>query len=320
MKIKKIIILLVVLMTATLGRAATSYIESQRPAEPKESPNVEWHWCGDRDRPLRLTTFTTNPPFGWTEREENDRLISRGFGIDFVRNLLNEVHIATAAVGFASDREAFEALAMGNADVYVGAYYDPKQRMAGHTYLIPSFFQNMISVIFLKGREKPITSLNDLIGMKGVVRQDEVFYSYIYAMMPQGVQMDRAFDSREAFTKLLTGEVDYMLSSPYSAETEARRFKANQDIQMVQLPIAGQELFVIFSGRSACPQYRRVLSQLLEKHKPNREDAVRMLFNYMNDWGRRFRGQPSLKDVLSVGVRQAPLAETTVQPETTDQE
>ena len=305
MKMKVVIALLFVLMSGAVCQAATSYIESQRPAEPKTNPSIEWLWCGDREHPLKLATFTTNPPFGWTEREEGERLISRGFGIDFVRNLLNQAHIATTAVGFASDWEALMALSVGEADVYVGGYYDPKQRVAGHTYLIPSLFQNLISVIFLNGKEKPIRTLDDLKGMKGVVRQDEIFYSYIHTMMPQEVYIERVIDSREAFTKLLTGEVDFMLSSPYSAEAEARRFKVNQDIKMVQLPIAGQELFVVFSGRSLCPQYRRALSQLLEQHKPDQNEAVRMLFNYINDWGNRFRDQPSLKEDLKIGDKPA---------------
>ena len=319
MKIKGWMIGISILMTVTVCRAATSYIESQRPVEPKAVPNLEWHWCGDRDYPLRLATFTTNPPFGWTEKAEGDTLISRGFGIDFVRNLLNEARIATESVGFASDREAMEALATGAADVYVGGYYDPKQRMAGHTYMIPSLFQNMVSVIFLKGKEKPIAALNDLIGMKGVVRRDEIFYSYIHAIMPSGVRIERVIDSREAFTKLLTGEVDYMLSSPYSAEAEARRFKMNQDIKMVQLPIAGQELFVVFSGRSACPQYGRVLGQLLAKHKPSQDEAVRMLFNYMNEWGERFRDQPSLKESLSREGQKVPQVAEKITSDVTDQ-
>ena len=192
----------------------------------------------------------------------------------------------------------------GNVDLIVGMYYDPKMRMAGNTFLMPSVIQNVISVIFMKGKEKKIEKFEDLIGLKGVVRQDERFYNYIRLGLPKELQIEETNDSREAFTKLLTGEADYLLSSPYAAEAEARRFKMNLDIAMIPVPLMGQELFVLNSGNSLCKRY---VPEIINKIKEKRQDMnglKRDLISYINNWGQRFKNDPSLASQINLNQEQ----------------
>ena len=207
-------------LVLTGGLVSAQYIESQR-KQQVIIPTPSARTCGEMSGYLKVATFATNPPFGWTEG--TDFYNSNGFGIDLMNKILQELNISHANIGFDSDEEAMHALNIGKIDMIVGVYYDPKIGGLGHRYLIPAFIPNVITVVFLKGKAKQVNDFKDLIGLKGTVRQDEQFYPYIRLSLPSELEITPSFDSREAFTKLLTGEADFMLSSPYAAEAEARR-------------------------------------------------------------------------------------------------
>lgn len=299
---KKILLSFLILMMFSVNAIAnSSYIESQKKKEEKVR-TVKIRTCGGEDEPLKIAAFATNPPFSWVESMyQGNRMsyIGKGFLIDFMKNIAQELNIATRAVGYETDEEMLENFQVGNVDLIVGMYYDPKLRTAGNSFIMPSVIQNVISVVFMKGKEKPIEKFEDLIGLKGVVRRDERFYNYIRLGLPKDLQIEEAEDSREAYIKLLTGEADYFLSSPYAAEAEARRFKMNLDIAMIPVPLMGQELFVLYSGNSLCPQYYREIATKIQEKRQDMNAIKRDLISYINNWGQRFKNDPSLKSQLA---------------------
>ena len=275
-----------------------------RKKEEKVDTSIEWRTCSNR-KPLRITTFATNPPFGWTEGypvENKDEIeyISQGYLVDFLKKIADELHIATTLVGFPTDQEALSALETGAVDIFVGSYYDPKQRGRGHIFITPDVFQNLVVAVFMKGKEKEIKTLDDLIPLKGVARLDEQLFSYIHILFPKEAKIELVEDSQEAFTKLLKGEADYFLSSPYSAETEARRFKINHEIKMASIPIVGQKLFVLYSGRSACRQYIPEFKKKISEKDRDLSEETKALMEYINVWGENFREDPSLREELGL--------------------
>ncbi|MBQ7413440.1 MAG: transporter substrate-binding domain-containing protein [Alphaproteobacteria bacterium] len=286
-------------LISVCGRADRTYIQTQRKEQIQRDGKVHLTGCGKPTEPLKVSTFSTNPPFGWTEIvPETGRYTSKGFGVDKIKEITKDLNIYTRAVGFQTDEEAFKAFQSGKIDILVGQYYNPKLRGDGHTYLTPSLFQNVISVVFMKGKEKEVRKFKELIGLKGVVRKDELFYSYIYPLLPKELQIEQVIDSKEAFSKLITGEADYLLASPYSAEAEARRFKINQDIVMTPVPLLGQELFVLYSKNSMCPEYRKSIAKKLKEKKQDTKALSRELINYIDVWGQRFRDDPPLTQEL----------------------
>lgn len=297
---------LLVMIFSSNAVANFGYIESQEQKKEKTT-TTRIRTCGDEDNPVKIAAFATNPPFSWVESAysgNHKAYLGKGFLINYMENILKELNIAVQAVGYPTDEAMLADFQIGKVDMIVGMYYDPKMRTAGNTFLMPSVIQNVISVVFMKGKEKNIEKFEDLIGLKGVVRQDERFYNYIRLGLPKELQIDEAHDSREAFTKLLTGEADYLLSSPYAAEAEARRFKMNLDIAMIPIPLMGQELFVLYSGNSICPQYRL---EIIEKIKEKRQDMnglKRDLISYINNWGQRFKNDPSLASQINLNQEQ----------------
>ena len=288
-------ILALVGLVLTGGWVSAQYIETQR-RDTAMNSGAPLRLCGEISGGLKIATFSTNPPFGWTEGTEFFR--SNGFGIALMNQIAQELNIAYENIAFNKDEDTMKALDSGKVDVLVGAYYDPKIKEIGHLYLVPAFIPNVITVVFLKGKKKEVKDFNDLIGLKGAVRQDEQFYPYIRLSLPEELEIESVFDSKEAFTKLLTGEVDYLLSSPYSTEAEARRFKLNKEIDMVSTPLLGQELFVIYSKNSMCPQFRREISQKLREKRQDLNGLKRDLISFIDKWGQRYKDDPSLIDQL----------------------
>jgi len=282
------------ILTASIVSA--QYIGSQKRKVVIEQTSG-WRGCDGFGGALKIATFSTNPPFGWTEMAGN-RLISKGFDVDLMQQIANEKKIALQPVGYQSDEEMRKAFEEGKIDIWVGSYYDPKIRGIGHTYLIPAFIPNVITVVFLKNKARDVKKFEDLKGLKGVVRQDEQFYPYIRLSLPKDLEIEEAFDSKEAFTKLITGKVDYLLSSPYSTEAEARRFKLNRYIKMVATPLMGQELFIVYSKNSMCPQFKKDFKEGLEEKRKDLNAQKRELINFIDTWGQRFKNEPSLIDQL----------------------
>ena len=296
------IILGSILLTASLVSAqylkpsSTRYIERQK-EKVIAKQTAQWRACGESNSALKIATFSTNPPFGWTEVQEK-QLIARGFGIDLVQQIARDKKIFTRTIGFQSDEDMRKAFETGRVDIWIGSYYDPKIRGLGHSYMIPAFIPNVITVIFLKNKARDVKNFDDLKGLKGVVRQDEQFYPYIRMSLPKELDIYETFDSKEAFTKLITGEADYLLSSPYSTEAEARRFKLNQHIKMISTPLMGQELFLVYSKKSMCPEFKKDFMEGLQEKRKDLNALKRSLINFIDTWGQRFKDEPSLIDQL----------------------
>ena len=294
---KKIFLIFAGILFLSASFVSAQYIKTQKRAIVVQSAEG-WRGCGEFGEGLKVATFSTNPPFGWSEYTTDDRLIAKGFGIDLMQQMANEAKIAISPIGYASDEEMRKAFETGQVDVWVGAYYDPKIRGTGHFYMTPAFIPNVITVVFLKGKVRPVKEFNDLKGLKGAVRQDEQFYPYIRRSLPKDLEIEEVFDSKEAFTKLITGQVDYLLSSPYSTEAEARRFKLNRYIEFVSTPLMGQELFIVYSKNSFCPQFRKDFMEKLSEKRQDLTALKRSLINFIDTWGLRFLNEPSLIDQL----------------------
>ncbi len=259
--------------------------------------------CG-YSRPIRVAGFVTNPPFGWvnvipsTSPMKPDEYQNNGFAYDLFVKMAKRLGFRTVNVGFLSYAEAITALRQGKIDVLAGSYYDRRSLGVGTNLLFPSYFKNAVVVLFMKGKEKPISSFDDLKGLKGVVGQEEMLYSLFYAQLPKGVQIRQVAGAREAFRSLITGEADYMISSLYAAEAEIRRFKLVDDIAFSNTILLDPELFFVFSSHTDCRSLKPLFQKELEKEKKDERAYMSLLVEYIDKWGLRFKDQPSLFEQL----------------------
>lgn len=314
--LKKLIFVLCVLgvvMTVCLAQAApkketkqnrfqktkTETVVEEEKSKNKKKRRIKSEISCGKTEPIRIAGFVTNPPFGWVNVTPPSGLKkaqyhNAGFAYDLFEQMAHNIGLKTANVGYTSYQDAMRDLRRGKIDVVVGAYYDRRTLGAGVNLLFPSYFTNPIMTIFLKGKERPVQSWEDLRGLKGVVRQEEMIYSLIFQQLPKDLEITQVSGSKKAFRMLLEGEADFMITGLYGAEAEVRRYKLVNDIHFEPKTLISPELFFVFSSHTDCRVYKDKLAAELKKIKADKDTYHRTLVQYIDDWGMRFKDKPSL--------------------------
>lgn len=316
MKICKFcLIMIVALLFSNIGYAQKNnkaYIDEEGPVSIKKHATCKLS-CGCIN-PIRVAGFVTNPPFGWvTTMEDNNGLtqyITNGYAIDLFFKIANSLGYKTKNVGFSSYQAALKALRRGQIDVIAGAYYTKSNLGVGTNLMSPSFIENPIITIFVKGKEKNIKSFADLKGLKGVVRQEEVIYPLIYRQLLPGTDIKQISGAKKAFKMLLDGDVDYMLTSLYAAEAEVRRFKLVDKIYFPSIALDKPKLFFAFSSTSECLQLKNSLSKKLRQLQKDKNDYQKYFVNYIDEWGQTFKDDAGLLDVKPKDEVNTPSSQT----------
>lgn len=270
-------------------------IEAQKKVQKKVKAEIS---CG-MDQPIRVAGFVTNPPFGWVDIVPGSGLqkevyVNRGYAYDLFQSLAVKLQYRVRNIGYTSYLEALKDLRKGKVDVVVGGYYNRSVLGVGINLLTPGYMVNPIIPIFVKGKERPVETFADLQDLKGVVRQEEMIYPLIYTQLPKNFNLQQVSGSRKAFKMLLNNEVDYMLTSLYSAEAEVRRFKIVDEIYFSNKSLAKPELFFLFSSHSDCRQLKRQFAQELSNMQKDKEGYMRNFIQYIDDWGQTFKDDKGL--------------------------
>ncbi len=316
-KLITVVLFLICLGLAEQGIAQNaSYIgtQTQEKKEEKKKKKIKIE-CGTSLFPLKIASLSTNPPFAWVDSIQATKYsehvnIGQGFGVELIKKVANDLNIAVRPMGFNSYQETLKALNNGSIDLFIGAYYDTRFIRTGNVFVTPSFFKNIIQVIFPAGKEKPVEKFEDLIGLKGVVRTDEEFYPLIYRGLPKELDIRQVSSSQEAFTLLMTGKVDYLLGSPYSAEAEARRFKIENDIVYNEKALADLEMFLVFSGNSKCLPLRQKIVDQLQIETKDPLSVRNKLIDQINAWGKRFADEKGLLEEETNPTTPSPTTQT----------
>lgn len=296
-----------ILAVAQMERPTVRYAEEDV-IKQKNYDRKTVYECGDR-KPIRVAGFVTNPPFGWMDiisgnTLNQDRYVNDGFGYQLFLKMANEMNLKVEGVGFKSYYEAVNALKTGQIDVLLGAYYDKRVLGVGTSVLFPGYFSNPVVVVFLKGNERPVNSYEDLKGLKGLIRQEEGLYSLIYQGLPKDVQIEQVSGARKAYTMLLEGKADYMISSLYAIEAEIRRFKITDKVSITTKPLLSPELFFVFGSNSECLVLKPMFAEKLTQEKQNQGNINQILFKQVDKWIERFRYAPPLAVEISRGIGQ----------------
>lgn len=282
-------------------QAKNEYVEAEQQVviKRKKECNIS---CGCK-KPIRVAGFVTNPPFGWAttiEYKGKDKYITNGYGIDLFFKMAQDLDYKTENVGFPSYQTALKELRRGNIDVIAGVYYNKNNLGVGMDLLFPSFMENPIVPIYLKGKEKNIKTFADLKGLKGVVRQEEMIYPLVYRQLLPGTDLEQVSGSKRAFQMLLDGQVDYMLTSLYSAEAEVRRFKLVDKIQFSTVSLEKPKLFFVFSATSGCQGLKESFTKKLKELQADKTAYMNYFISYIDQWGQAFKDETGLLDVAQV--------------------
>lgn len=299
-----------VLFCTSLTYAQTSKIVEEERVKPTFVQRLKSNQCG-YDKPLRIAGFVTNPPFGWVDIVSvHEILKNNGFSFKLLEEVAQEENIKIQNDGYLSYQEAVAAVKSDKADILLGIYYDP-QLLDGLELVFPSYISNPFIVLFKKGSEREVKTFNDLAGLKGVVRQEELIYPLIFNSLPNNVQMTQVSGARNAFTGLMDGTYDYMLTSLYAGEAEIRHFKLLDDIVISQTALTQPELFFAFGKNSICLSLKDKISEKIKKLKAEQSTIQKKIIAEIDAWGKRFEEDASLLETL-----QTKQPETSQSPDT----
>ncbi len=251
--------------------------------------------CGRSGRPLRVAGMIGNAPFGWVEADRGTRTNMQSFGLGRVvwDKIAKDLDIRYTSTGFVSHDEAIQALRKGNIDLFLGVYHGGIKEK-DIEIILPAYFTNYFTVYFKKGKELPVESYYDLIGLKGVVRKEEMIYPLIYQRLPKGVDLKEVLSAPKVLEMLMNDEVDYVMASPYSMEGELRRYKMQNDIISDGVILDTATIFFAISKNSFCYSLKDEISDILRQKGFSQKTLDSDIKKLIDDWGERFRSDEVL--------------------------
>ncbi len=277
----------------------SSYIGNEKTDTVKRK-QIKIQACG-QGRAIRYAGFVTNPPFGWVTVEKHNvaknitYLVNNGYAYDLFNKMAKESNLKVENVGYKSYTTALRDLKRGRIDVLGGVYFNKMNLGVGMRLLYPSFMENPIVPLFVKGKEKEIKSFEDLKGLKGVIRKEELIYPMIYKQFGN-IDLKQVSGSKKAFEMLMKGEADYLLTSLYSGEAEVRRFKLVDKIHFSNIALFKPQLFYAFSATSGCANLIPLFKRRLEKFQSNNSEYQKFFINYIDEWGQTFKDEAGLME------------------------
>ena len=252
--------------------------------------------CGF-SRPMRVATMVNNRPFGWAEWIKTSGgqsvLESKGYGIDMFEEIAKKLQLRYQIVGYAQDQDAINDLKKGNLDLLVGIY-TPSSTVGKNTVPVyPAMFLNVFTVYYLKDKAFDLNGDESLYNKKGVMRRTENIYPLFSARITPAMSISLE-TTESSFQKLLSGEADYLIGSPYSIEAELRRYKLQDKIVASPKSLMEASMFMILTRATDCFKLKSVLGAEIENYNSDPSRVNQGVRKVIDAWGERFRNVPGL--------------------------
>ena len=244
-----------------------------------------------------ITGFKEYPPFTWSERIKYDSDIKeyRGLVSDLVRAALKNMNITRIKDLFFDDfLQAQKAVLRGKADLLFTSYYT-NDTTSGQDYIYPAYFGNPFIVVSRASRKIDVEDVSGLKGMKGVIRREEEVENLIRGILPTDTKLEVVDGPEIAFRKLLSGEVDFMITSPYAADAEARRFKVKDKVYYGKKVLRHIKYFAAFSKLSECRKYKTLFATKFKEQLKDKATMESRMQEYIKKWEEKHKDDPPLE-------------------------
>ncbi|MBP3403605.1 MAG: transporter substrate-binding domain-containing protein [Alphaproteobacteria bacterium] len=274
--------------------------------------------CGMKkngQNPFRIVGFKDYPPFSWAELDEQSYKDSgfksytyNGFILDPLKQSLEEIGIVrTKPVVFDRFNDALRAMLHGKADLLFTGYYIDESK-SGLDYIYPAYFGNPFIVLSRKSKKIDVEDVSELKGMKGVVRREEEVESLIRGLLPTDTKLEVVDGPEAAFRMLLSGNADFMITSPYAADAEAKRFKIKDKLHFGSKVVRHIKYFLAFSKMSVCRIYKDKIAQKFNERFKNKAEIEKLIHKYIDIWVKLHADEPPLEYTPAADDQSAPAA------------
>ena len=270
----------------------------------KEKVLYPIHECGAEgsSSSFMISGFKNYPPFSWSELDKNVLRITgfkqynyNGFILDSVKSALNDIHVKKIKDVFFDDFQQMQkAVLHGKTDMSFTSYYVDEAK-SGADYVYPAYFGNPFIVVSRASKKIDVNDISELKGLKGLVRREEEIENLISGILPTDTKLEVVDGAEKAFQKLLSGDVDFMITSPYAAEAEARRFKIKDKLHYGSKVLRHIKYFITFSKLSVCRKYKDMFAQRFSEQIKDKNALEKTLQKYIRLWADKFADEPPLQ-------------------------
>lgn len=286
---------------------------AQSSSKPVEYPVKS---CGGKDSlsSLKIVGFKNYPPFSWgvvdKERFEKTgmtRYVYTGFVVEAMRDALKNMNVVRLDEDmYDSFDDAKKAALRGQLDLLFTTYYYDETK-SGQDYVYPAYFGNPFIVVSRRTKQIDAQDPSELKGLRGVVRREEEIEPLIKGLLPTDTKLDVVDGPEAAFKALLSGEADFMISSPYAADAEAKRFKVKNELYFGKRPLRHIKFFAAFSKRSPCRKYKDVFGEKFLAEFEDKAEAEKRMQKYIQQWVDLHKDEPPLEYTKPASETPAPV-------------
>lgn len=307
---KKTRIFLTILATAVIAAQTAA----AAPAGKKRSP-YPTNNCGasNNGQDFRIAGFKDYPPFSWAELDQNflentgnKRYTYHGFILDPLKEALKDINVTyIGELVFDTFNDAQRGVLHGKVDLLFSSYYVDEGK-SGQDYIYPAYFGNPFIAVSRKTRPVDVRDISELKGLKGVVRREEEVESLIRGLLPTDTKLVVVDGPRKAFEMLLSGDADFMITSPYAADAEAKRFQVKDKLHFGTKVLRHIKYFMAFSKMSPCRPYKDVFAQKFSERFKNKEEVEKLIHKNIDIWVEQHADEPPLEYTPAADAQSAP--------------
>jgi len=258
--------------------------------------------CGTSNNTnFMIAGFDNYPPFSWIV-DENAPFPERripdhqyhGFIYQLVEQALKDSGIQHVKHYYSEEKDGLKnAARAGKLDLIYTTYYADESK-SGADYVFPAYFGNPFVVISRADKPLEIESVDGLRGMRGVGRNEEGVKPLIAGMLSSDTKIEWVDGARDAFQKLMNGEADFMIGSPYAAVAESKRFGIYDKIHIGRKPLRSVKLFAAFPKMSKCRWIKEKFTEKFNALAKDSEQKEKLLMEAIEQYLALHKDEPPL--------------------------
>lgn len=147
-------------------------------------------------------------------------------------------------------------------------------------YIYPAFFENNVHVITSAKKTLNLKTRAELKNYKGVYAEQDYFSSFVIKDF-ENLGITKVKDFPEAYKKLLTGEVDYVVGSYYPSQIELYKLGIHDYVAYSKMPIWKMPMFLRVRPEVANHQRVSYLKKYLKSasYAKAKEEGMQELLN-----------------------------------------
>ncbi len=251
---------------------------------------------------LRVVGFKEYPPFSWSSEDmkfyhekKRHKYFYHGFVYNHLRETLKNIKLINIE-NLVSDSfaETQKAMLHGKIDVLFQSYY-LDESSSGMDFVYPAYFGNPLVVVSRKTKPVVIDDASELKGLKGVIRKEEEIDGLVRGLLPTDTKIDVVDGAETAFRMLLSGDADFMITSPYAADAESKRFKIKDKIVIGKRVLRHIKYFMAFSKMSPCRAFKDRFTRALAESFKDKAAVEKQILQSIQDWVNLHADDPALE-------------------------